>query len=90
MNESNDRYRTTGELPGLLDDLRACLFLEFRRDRFTWGDDTVLEIEDSDAPPGHRTYVVKNNPDFESTDTYRYRVALVDRIRELSRSSGIH
>lgn len=31
-------YEDRGELPDDVEDLRACLYLEHRRDRFTWSD----------------------------------------------------
>jgi hypothetical protein len=65
-------------LPHDVDDLRACLFLEFRADRFTWGDDVMLSEPDAD---GVRHIV--GNPDFASSPTQRYRRAVLDRLREL-------
>ena len=41
-----ERYLAIGDLPSDLDDLRGCLFLEFRSDRFAWGDDVMLSEPD--------------------------------------------
>ena len=58
---------------------RACLFCEFRMDRFTWGDDVALSEPDAD---GVRHFV--GNPDFESSPpTQQYRRAVIARIRGL-------
>jgi ADP-ribosyl-[dinitrogen reductase] hydrolase len=78
FNEVRARFEATGDLPDDVDDLRACLFLEFRRDRFTWGEDVTLSEHDGD---GVRHVVA--NPDFENTFTNGYRRALVSRLREL-------
>lgn len=78
FNAIRERYFETGALSGDLDDLRACLFCEFRADRFTWGDDVALSEPD---PEGVRHVVA--NPDFESSPTQKYRRAIIARIREL-------
>jgi hypothetical protein len=73
-----ERYFASGDLPHGLDDLRACLFCEFRMDRFTWGDDVMLSEPDAE---GVRHIV--DNPDFESSPTQQYRRAIIACIREL-------
>jgi ADP-ribosylglycohydrolase len=73
-----DRYFETDALPDDIDDLRACLFCEFRMDRFTWGDDVTLSEPDDE---GVRHII--GNPDFESSPTQRYRRAVIARIRDL-------
>lgn len=73
-----DRYVETGELPDAIDDLRACLFLEFRADRFTWGDDVTLS-----DPVSEGVRHVVPNPDFESSPTQRYRRAVIAKIRDV-------
>ncbi len=78
FNAVRERYLETDELPADVDDLRACLFCEFRADRFTWGDDVTL----SEANAEGVRHVI-NNPDFESSPTQRYRRAFLDRLREL-------
>jgi len=78
FNAVRERYFETEELPDDLDDLRACLFLEFRADRFTWGDDVTLSEPDAE---GVRHIV--GNPDFESSPTQRYRRAVLAHLREL-------
>lgn len=78
FNAVRQQYQATGALPDDIDDLRACLFLEFRSDRFTWGDDVVLSEPDAE---GVRTFLP--NPDFESTPTYSYRRAIISRLRQL-------
>ncbi len=80
-----DRYFQTGALPNDIDELRACLFCEFRMDRFAWGDDVTLS-----EPDGEGVRHIVNNPDFESSPTQQYRRAVIARIRELltSRRSG--
>ena len=78
FNVVRERYLETEELPNDVDDLRACLFCEFRMDRFSWGDDVTLSEADAE---GVRHII--NNPDFESSPTQRYRRAVLDRLREL-------
>jgi len=78
FNAVRERYFETEELPDDVDELRACLFCEFRMDRFSWGDDVSLSEADAE---GVRHII--NNPDFESTPTQRYRRAVLDRLREL-------
>ena len=78
-----ERYFATGDLPSDLDDLRGCLFLEFRRDRFTWGDDVMLS-----EPDEHAVRHIVENPSFDRSSTQEYRRAIVARIRELLASSG--
>jgi hypothetical protein len=73
-----ERFFETDELPDEVDELRACLFCEFRMDRFNWGDDVTLSEPDES---GTRTVIP--NPDFEKSPTQRYRRAVVARIREL-------
>ncbi len=73
-----ERYFAGGGLPHHLDDLRGCLFCEFRMDRFMWGDDVMLSEPDAE---GVRHFV--DNPDFESSPTQQYRRAIIARIREL-------
>lgn len=78
VRRASERFFDTGELPNSIDDLRGCLFCEFRMDRFTWGDDVTLSDPDND---GVRHVVA--NPGFERSPTQRYRRAIVGRIREL-------
>lgn len=73
-----ERYGSSRELPAALDDLRGCLFCEFRIDRFTWGEDVVLS-----EPNEQGVREILANPNFESSETQRYRRAIVARIREL-------
>lgn len=70
------RFVETGELPEDVDDLRACLFLAFRADRFTWGDEVAF------APDSEGVIHIGNNPDFDKSPTQRYRRAIISRIRE--------
>jgi hypothetical protein len=78
FNAARERYFASGELPHDLDDLRGCLFLEFRSDRFTWGDDVMLS-----DPDEHDVPHIINNPNLENSPTQQYRRAIIARIREL-------
>lgn len=78
FNAVHESYFETEELPDDVDDLRACLFLEFRADRFTWGDDVMLSEPDSE---GVRHIV--DDPHFTSSPTQRYRRAILARLRQL-------
>lgn len=78
-----ERYLATGDLPSDLDDLRGCLFLEFRSDRFTWGDDVMLS-----EPDEHGVRHIIGNPNFDDSPTQKYRRRIVARIRGLLASSG--
>lgn len=78
FNAVRQDYVANGQLPAAIDDLRACLFLEFRGDRFTWGDDVAISEPDAE---GVRHIV--GNPDFETSPTQQYRRAVIARIREL-------
>jgi hypothetical protein len=82
-NAVRQRWSETGELPDDIDDLRACLFVEFRADRFTYGDEVMLGEPDAE---GVRCIVA--NPDFESSPTQRYRRAIIARLRQLLESRG--
>ena len=74
-----ERFERTGQLPDEVHDLRALLLLEFRSDRFSYGDDvTLVETE-----PG--VHEVRPNPDYESTTSARYRRAIVARLGGLCR-----
>lgn len=73
------QWMADGTLPDDVDLLRAILFVEFRIDRFTYGDEVTLSEPDAE---GVRHVV--NNPDFEESVTARYRRALVGRIMELA------
>lgn len=78
FNAVRERYFESGELPDAIDDLRACLFLEFRADRFTWGDDVTLSEADE-----KRVRHVIANPDFERSPTQQYRRAIIAEVRRL-------
>lgn len=81
FNTARERFVETGDLPVDLDDLRACLFCEFRMDRFTWGDDVTLSEPDAE---GIRH--IGGNPDFEGSPTQQYRRAIIARVRALLES----
>lgn len=73
------QWMADGTLPDDIDLLRAILFVDFRIDRFTYGDEVTLSEPDAEG-----VRHVLNNPDFEETLTARYRRALVGRVRELA------
>lgn len=77
--EVGEQWLADGSLPDDLDLLRAILFVEFRIDRFTYGDDVIISEPDEEG-----VMHVLNNPNFEETVTARYRRALVAKIRELA------
>ena len=83
FNVVRERFLETGELPAEVDDLRACLFLEFRADRFTWGDDVTLSEPDAEGV----RHVIPN-PDLESSPTQRYRRAIIEQLRRLLDDGG--
>ena len=80
MNAVRERWEADGTLPDDLDDLRACLFLEHRRERFVELDD-VISIWDPDGTLVHEADPERVTPERAAQD--RYRSAVVARIAEL-------
>lgn len=72
--EIEDDWRATGKLPDALSDLRGCLFVEFRRRRFT----TMSGDGELRAPDGS---VLRERPQDDPSDEDRYVSALVEAIR---------
>ncbi len=86
-NEIQHHWVGTGALPEDVDDLRACLFVEYRRERFVEFDD-VLRVT---APDG----TVLHEPDPSTVtparaEQERYKRALADRIADLLRRRNEH
>ena len=77
MSAVRQRWETDGTLPDDLDDLRACLFLEHRRERFVELDD-VFSIWDPDGTLVHEADPERITPERAAQD--RYRSAVVARI----------
>jgi hypothetical protein len=80
MNAMRERWETEGTLPDDLDDLRACLFPEHRRERFVELDD-VFTAWDPDGSLVHEADPERVTPERAAQD--RYRSAVVARVAAL-------
>ena len=81
-NAIRSRWEDAGELPEDVDDLRACLFIEFRRERFLELDDVMTVT----APDG--TIIHEPDPSTETaarSEHERYKRVLADRIADMLR-----
>jgi hypothetical protein len=85
MDEVRKRWESNGTLPDKLDDLRACLFLEHRRERFVELDD-VFSVWDADGRLIHEADPERITP--ERREQERYKGALVTRIAALLSERG--
>ena len=79
------RWEQDGTLPADLDDLRACLFLEHRRERFVEHDD-VFTVWDADGTLIHEADPERVTP--ARREQQRYKLALLDRIAALLAGEG--
>ncbi len=74
------RWEECGTLPGDVDDLRACLFCEYRRERFVEHDD-VFSVWDRDGNLVHEADPDRVTPARRAQELYKR--AVFDRIAQL-------